>query len=234
MLKLLSKLTGGSSCCHLSSRCTAEVYFILFLQHIAESSSKQLTPDYRLSFNQEEPEISIKGSEATFTLLMVDPDAPSPHDPKFRNWLHWMVINIPGALAMMVVFQRSHNVAIKLRIVQSVGAQASTRSAATSSWTTWGRWAPLHWRCSFLPVNCMRLSDLRHGPGPKNALACRARPRADTATCSSCTSRAGAWRHTRRMRGRALLCGTLRACTAWASPRLRRTSGQSQNRKNVR
>ena len=30
---------------------------------------------------------------------MLDPDAPSPHDPKFRNWLHWMVINIPGALA---------------------------------------------------------------------------------------------------------------------------------------
>ncbi len=46
---------------------------------------------------QEEPEIAIKGSEATFTLLMVDPDAPSPHDPKFRSWLHYLVTNIPGA-----------------------------------------------------------------------------------------------------------------------------------------
>ena len=45
---------------------------------------------------QEEPEIAIKGSEATFTLLMVDPDAPSPHAPKFRNWLHYLVTNIPG------------------------------------------------------------------------------------------------------------------------------------------
>ena len=52
-----------------------------------------------LTYEQEEPEIAIKGSEATFTLLMVDPDVPSPHDPKFRNWLHWMVVNIPGALA---------------------------------------------------------------------------------------------------------------------------------------
>lgn len=34
-----------------------------------------------------------------FTLLMVDPDAPRPEAPKFRNWLHWIVVNIPGSLA---------------------------------------------------------------------------------------------------------------------------------------
>lgn len=27
----------------------------------------------------------------TYTLLLVDPDAPSPHSPKHRSWLHWMV-----------------------------------------------------------------------------------------------------------------------------------------------
>lgn len=27
---------------------------------------------------------------------MVDPDAPSPANPKYRSWLHWLVINIPG------------------------------------------------------------------------------------------------------------------------------------------
>jgi phosphatidylethanolamine-binding protein (PEBP) family uncharacterized protein len=43
---------------------------------------------------QDEPEVEIKG-DGTYTLLMVDPDAPSPGDPKFRNFLHWMVINIP-------------------------------------------------------------------------------------------------------------------------------------------
>jgi hypothetical protein len=25
-----------------------------------------------------------------------DPDAPSPDAPKYRFWLHWLVINIPG------------------------------------------------------------------------------------------------------------------------------------------
>ncbi|XP_030369426.1 protein D3-like [Scaptodrosophila lebanonensis] len=33
---------------------------------------------------------------ALYTLLMVDPDAPSRADPKFREILHWAVINIPG------------------------------------------------------------------------------------------------------------------------------------------
>ncbi|EFN54526.1 hypothetical protein CHLNCDRAFT_13754, partial [Chlorella variabilis] len=31
-----------------------------------------------------------------YTLLAVDPDAPSPHSPKHRSWLHWMVVNIPS------------------------------------------------------------------------------------------------------------------------------------------
>ena len=31
--------------------------------------------------------------------LMVDPDAPSPEDPIFSQWLHWIVDDIPnGAL----------------------------------------------------------------------------------------------------------------------------------------
>lgn len=27
----------------------------------------------------------------------VDPDAPSRTDPKFREWNHWCVVNIPGS-----------------------------------------------------------------------------------------------------------------------------------------
>jgi len=30
------------------------------------------------------------------TLLMIDPDAPGPKAPTARNWLHWMVTNIPA------------------------------------------------------------------------------------------------------------------------------------------
>lgn len=29
-------------------------------------------------------------------LLNSDPDAPSRADPKFREWHHWLVGNIPG------------------------------------------------------------------------------------------------------------------------------------------
>ncbi|CAH0402842.1 unnamed protein product [Chilo suppressalis] len=31
-----------------------------------------------------------------YTLAMTDPDAPSRQDPKFREWHHWLVGNIPG------------------------------------------------------------------------------------------------------------------------------------------
>uniref|UniRef100_A0A915N2Y6 RecQ-mediated genome instability protein 1 n=1 Tax=Meloidogyne javanica TaxID=6303 RepID=A0A915N2Y6_MELJA len=31
-----------------------------------------------------------------YTLAMTDPDAPSRDDPKFREWHHWLVVNIPG------------------------------------------------------------------------------------------------------------------------------------------
>ena len=36
---------------------------------------------------------------AVFTIslcLPTDPDAPSRADPKFREWHHWCVVNIPG------------------------------------------------------------------------------------------------------------------------------------------
>lgn len=32
-----------------------------------------------------------------YTLLMVDPDAPSRAEPKLRSFKHWTVINIPGS-----------------------------------------------------------------------------------------------------------------------------------------
>lgn len=28
--------------------------------------------------------------------LTSDPDAPSRKEPKFREWHHWLVVNIPG------------------------------------------------------------------------------------------------------------------------------------------
>ncbi|XP_042883742.1 protein D2-like [Penaeus japonicus] len=34
---------------------------------------------------------------ALYTLCMTDPDAPSRQDPKFREFHHWLVVNIPGS-----------------------------------------------------------------------------------------------------------------------------------------
>ncbi|XP_020798725.1 protein D3 [Drosophila serrata] len=31
-----------------------------------------------------------------YTLILTDPDAPSRKDPKYREWHHWLVVNIPG------------------------------------------------------------------------------------------------------------------------------------------
>lgn len=35
-----------------------------------------------------------------YTLAMVDPDAPSRTNPRFGQWNHWLVINIPGSVNM--------------------------------------------------------------------------------------------------------------------------------------
>ncbi|KAI8046574.1 protein D3 [Drosophila gunungcola] len=39
----------------------------------------------------------LEGRSNLITLLMVDPDAPTRQDPKFREILHWAVVNIPGS-----------------------------------------------------------------------------------------------------------------------------------------
>jgi phosphatidylethanolamine-binding protein (PEBP) family uncharacterized protein len=42
--------------------------------------------------------VSFQGdANKLFTLVMVDPDAPSPDHPTMAQWLHWIVANIPGA-----------------------------------------------------------------------------------------------------------------------------------------
>jgi len=43
------------------------------------------------------PKVSWEADPNKFyTLIMTDPDAPSRKDPKFREWHHWLVGNIPG------------------------------------------------------------------------------------------------------------------------------------------
>ncbi|TKY64757.1 TWIN SISTER of FT [Spatholobus suberectus] len=45
------------------------------------------------------PRVEVGGDDFTtfYTLVMVDTDAPSPGNPNQREYLHWLVVNIPGA-----------------------------------------------------------------------------------------------------------------------------------------
>ncbi|XP_073126943.1 protein MOTHER of FT and TFL1-like [Henckelia pumila] len=49
------------------------------------------------SMGAERPTVHINGSSDNYySLVMVDPDAPNPSEPTFREWLHWLVTDIPG------------------------------------------------------------------------------------------------------------------------------------------
>ena len=44
-----------------------------------------------------QPDLDFPVEHHTFyTIVMADPDAPSRKNPTKREWLHWMVVNIPG------------------------------------------------------------------------------------------------------------------------------------------
>merc|ERR1719317_297076 len=45
------------------------------------------------------PSVTFAEAEekSLYTVVMTDPDAPSRKDPKYREWVHWGVCNIPGS-----------------------------------------------------------------------------------------------------------------------------------------
>ncbi|XP_065367027.1 protein D2-like [Calliphora vicina] len=46
---------------------------------------------------KDQPEVTWDTEDGSlYTLIMVDPDAPSRQSPTYREVLHWLVINIPG------------------------------------------------------------------------------------------------------------------------------------------
>ncbi|XP_022082074.1 protein D2-like [Acanthaster planci] len=46
---------------------------------------------------QNQPTVTWPAEEGVlYTVVMTDPDAPSRANPKFREWRHWLVINVPG------------------------------------------------------------------------------------------------------------------------------------------
>ncbi|KAJ8116034.1 hypothetical protein OPT61_g2447 [Boeremia exigua] len=56
----------------------------------------------RVSEVKEKPSVTFSaacdsGSAQSFTFFLIDPDAPTPDDPKFAYWRHWVVVNISSS-----------------------------------------------------------------------------------------------------------------------------------------
>lgn len=53
---------------------------------------------------QEPPQVTLtrqgggQSDDAKYTLVMTDPDAPTPEDPNLREFLHWLVTDVPASL----------------------------------------------------------------------------------------------------------------------------------------
>ncbi|KAJ1258115.1 hypothetical protein BS78_10G049200 [Paspalum vaginatum] len=58
------------------------------------SNGRELRP----SMVGHQPRVDVGGHDMRtfYTLVMVDPDAPNPSDPNLREYLHWLVTDIPG------------------------------------------------------------------------------------------------------------------------------------------
>ncbi|THU45626.1 hypothetical protein C4D60_Mb02t19960 [Musa balbisiana] len=54
--------------------------------------------EFKPSAVAEQPRVEVGGSDfrSNYTLVMVDPDAPSPSDPTLREYLHWLITDIPA------------------------------------------------------------------------------------------------------------------------------------------
>ncbi|CAH1128979.1 unnamed protein product [Ceutorhynchus assimilis] len=70
-----------------------EVAEVVFPSGVKAEMGKTLTP----TLVKDKPTVKWNAeSDVLYTVCMTDPDAPSRSNPKFREWHHWLVGNIPG------------------------------------------------------------------------------------------------------------------------------------------
>ncbi|XVE87921.1 hypothetical protein DITRI_Ditri19aG0027200 [Diplodiscus trichospermus] len=74
--------------------------FIPSLEFTVHYGTKQVANgcDIKPSAAADKPHVQLLGPpdpSCLYTLVMVDPDAPSPSEPRLREWLHWIVVDIP-------------------------------------------------------------------------------------------------------------------------------------------
>ncbi|KAB0797455.1 hypothetical protein PPYR_08449 [Photinus pyralis] len=66
---------------------------VTYANNVKVNEGNELTPPQAKSA----PELEWNTDpDKLYLLAMVDPDAPSRNNPKFREWQHWIVGNIPG------------------------------------------------------------------------------------------------------------------------------------------
>ncbi|XP_037084450.1 protein D3-like [Pollicipes pollicipes] len=60
---------------------------------VSVNGGNELTPTQV----KDEPQLSWETEpDALYTVVLTDPDAPSRQQPKFREWRHWLVVNVPA------------------------------------------------------------------------------------------------------------------------------------------
>ncbi|CAH0564901.1 unnamed protein product [Brassicogethes aeneus] len=70
-----------------------DVLQVSYPNGVSVSNGMVLTP----TKVKDQPKVTWSSEEGSlYTLVMTDPDAPSRKNPKFREWHHWLVVNIPG------------------------------------------------------------------------------------------------------------------------------------------
>ncbi|KAH8381956.1 hypothetical protein KR009_001136 [Drosophila setifemur] len=73
--------------------CPANLLKVTYPNGQSVSMGMELTPTQV----KDQPKVEWDADpDALYTLILTDPDAPSRKNPKFREWHHWLVVNIPG------------------------------------------------------------------------------------------------------------------------------------------
>lgn len=77
--------------------------FVPIAELVVQYGAKQVANgcDIKPSITFESPLVKIPGRvslDNLYTLIMVDPDAPSPSEPTMKEWLHWIIVDIPQGL----------------------------------------------------------------------------------------------------------------------------------------
>ncbi|GJP48097.1 hypothetical protein CLOM_g7378 [Closterium sp. NIES-68] len=76
------------------------------LDLVVSFSGRQLLDGVRVTESEgaAEPSVTVAPRsdanvvpDSYYTLVLVDPDAPSPSNPTAREWLHWIVVDIPAS-----------------------------------------------------------------------------------------------------------------------------------------